>query len=571
MKKFLAILIFIFPLLVLSQKMTREQQLKIYKAFNQAQLYLEKDEIDKSQKWLNTTRDLIDIQDVDTMSCYINSLQSELFYYTGLYEFGKTQAQKSINEAAKLVDSLLMADAYFFRGINQFELKDYHLAEQSLQQAKKFYPQKPRLNTLKNVIRPDHIANNLAQAKLKINQPDSALYYNRKAYRYAQKTNSRRGIPNCEQTFGEIYLSQKQPDSAQYYFAQSIRSAQHSKYYDLLLIGYGFLMECQPSEASKAENYYQAGCKLMQTQSINLAFRKIFFQKALIAFKGRQPEKENYILSQIIRLNQETSDLNNYYLQSITKGYIQNERKILSLEVQRLKKEKDIVLLQLAVTIFFVLALILTVIIIRRRNKENLKLLHQKNEISKDLHDDIGSGLSSILIHSDVLQRQTQNAPELQLLSGKINETASEISQRVSTFVWSLNDKQNTVSGLTNYFLAYSEKLFEGTSIDFQCHAELGAVSDKSIAGNVRKNLFLALKEILNNILKHAQATQVEVQIKGLRHQLQITVTDNGTGFKDQNPWGNGLKNIQNRIEDLNGKVRFQEAHGLRVIIEIPF
>ncbi|MFN8275628.1 MAG: histidine kinase [Flavobacteriaceae bacterium] len=465
----------------------------------------------------------------------------------------------------------MIADAYFFKAINEFELKNYQRAEQSLQQSKRYYPQKPRLNPLKNIIRPDHIANNLAQAKLKINQPDTAIYYNRKAYRYAQKTHSRRGIPNCEQTFGEIYLSQKQFDSAQFYFVKSINSAQRSVYHDIELVGYGFLMECKPNDISKDENYYQAGLKLMQSQSINLAFRKIFFEKALTAFKGRQPERENFILAKIIQFNQETSDLNNYYLQSMTKGYIENERKILSLEVQRLRKEKDIVFFQLMMAVFFVLALILVVVIIRRRNKENLKLLRQKNEISKDLHDDIGSGLSSILIHSDLLQKQTQSAPELKVLSEKINETASEISQRVSTFVWSLNDKQNTLAGFTNYFLNYSEKLFEGTFIDFQCHAQLGLLSDKAIDGHVRKNLFLALKEILNNILKHAQATRVEVHISGLRHQLQITIADNGTGLKHENQFGNGLKNIQNRIEDLGGKVRFQESEGLRVIIEIPF
>ncbi len=148
------------------------------------------------------------------------------------------------------------------------------------------------MNPLKNIIRPDHIANNLAQAKLKINQPDSAIYYNRKAYRYAQKTHSRRGIPNCEQTFGEIYLSQKQFDSAQFYFVKSINSAQRSVYHDIELVGYGFLMECKPNDISKDENYYQAGLKLMQSQSINLAFRKYFLKKHLQRLKADNPKEK---------------------------------------------------------------------------------------------------------------------------------------------------------------------------------------------------------------------------------------------------------------------------------------
>jgi len=123
MKKFLTLFLLIFSVLVFGQDMTREQRQKINKTFNQAQFYLETDEIDHAQKWLNATRNLTDFEATDTMSCYINSLQSELFYYTGLYEFGKTQAQKSINAAVKINDSLLIADAYFFKAINELNSK----------------------------------------------------------------------------------------------------------------------------------------------------------------------------------------------------------------------------------------------------------------------------------------------------------------------------------------------------------------------------------------------------------------------------------------------------------------
>ncbi|NHM06677.1 hypothetical protein G4D82_05550 [Flavobacterium sp. CYK-4] len=571
MKKLLILTWSLFSVLAHSQLPENGKEEKIRKAFSQAEAYLEKDEIDVAQKWLNLAQDLIDLEAVDTMTCYVNSLQSELFYYTALYEFGKNQAQKSIDAATKINDPLLVADAYFFKAINQFELKEFANAEKSLQLARHYYPLNPRKHTLRSVIQPDHIANNLAQVKLKINQPDSALYYNRNAYRYAQKTKSRRGIPNCEQTFGEIYLYQNRPDSARYYFSKSILSARNSAYSDLELIGYGFLMQCNAPTLPNDDYYYQSGLELMQRKSVNLAFRRLFFEKSLLAYRGQNPEKENFILNQLIVLNGEISELNNYFLQSITKDYIKNEHKILSLEVQRLKKEKDIVFFQLLMAIFFVLALILTVIIIRRRNKINLQLLQQKNEISKDLHDDIGSGLSSILIHSDVLQKQTANTPELQLLSDKINQTATEISQRVSTFVWSLNDKHNTVASFTDYFLSYAENLFEGTSIDFRCHSDLGPLPEKPIDGKLRKNLFLALKEILNNTLKHAQATQVEARITGLRNHLHITLCDNGKGFQRENAFGNGLTNIRNRIEESGGKISFEHTGGLRIVIEIPF
>lgn len=541
----------------------------VKESFLKAEFFLDVDDIDASQKWLNLAKDKHNPITVDTISYYINSLQSELFYYNRLFQFGKTEAEKSLYLAKKINNPLLISDAYFFIGINQLELKEFKQAEKSLLNSRKYFPKNNIPTTIRAIIRPDHIANNISLVKIKLHQLDSALYYNQIAYDYALKTKSRRGIPNCEQTFGEIYLLKRQKDSAQFYFKKSLASSRISQYHDIELLSYGFLMQ-STDDIQQIEKYYQSGLSLIKNQIINTTFRYLFYDKALEIYKGKNSKKENYILNQIITLNKSVSQRNNYYLQNITNEYIKNEKKIFSLELQQLKKEKDIVFFQLMIASLLVITLILLLLIIKRKNKINLRLLTQKNEISKDLHDDIGSGLSSILIHSDLLEKQAGANAEVQLLSAKISKTAQEISQRMSTFVWSLNDNYNTLESFTEYFKNYAENLIDGTSFTFQCIINIASHTNTTMDGKMRKNLFLSLKEIVNNALKHSEGNTILTQFSISKGKLIVTIKDNGLGIINPNHYGNGLKNINNRIKELKGTIQFITNDGLLILIKIP-
>ncbi|UPT71719.1 MAG: hypothetical protein M0D53_05160 [Flavobacterium sp. JAD_PAG50586_2] len=194
---------------------------------------MDNDDIESSQKWLNTTKDLLNPEVTDSTDCFVYSLQSELFYYNGLFQFGKDEARKGIMVAKKIKDKALLADAYFFLGINQFELGNYKEAEQSLWISRDVFPNTKPTKRLRTVIQKEHIYNNLAQAKIKLQQVDSAFWYNKKAYEFAVKSNSRRGIPNTEQTFGEIYLIQKRKTARQ--FTLTKVWLQHSKASTMIL------------------------------------------------------------------------------------------------------------------------------------------------------------------------------------------------------------------------------------------------------------------------------------------------------------------------------------------------
>jgi signal transduction histidine kinase len=545
---------------------------KVKNSFLLAEHFLETDDIEASQKWLQRTKDLTSPKITDTTTVFIHSLQSELFYYLGLYQFGTYEANKGIEKAKQLKDSVLIADSYFFLGINQMEINAYKEAHQSLWLSRNFYPKQPVKKHIRSCIQNEHIFNNIAQLKFKTRELDSAFWYNKKAYQMALQNNSKRGIPNAEQTFGQIYLAQKQKDSAIYYFQRSILSAQKSVYYDIVLLNYAYLMECNQKNPDLAESWFTKGTDLMKLRMVNIAFQRYFYTIALGVFKGNnQIEKAALVQDKIIAIDNETRLKGNFFIQDITSQYAQNENKLLNLQINELTKARRYTFLQLIAALLGVLLSVLFIVIIRRKNKVQQTLLEQKNDISKDLHDDIGSGLSSILIHADLLLKDKNVEERQKVLAAKIVQTGKEISQQLNTFIWSLSTDNNGLQSFAEYVKQYGMNLLESTNIEFVFTTNIASKETVVINGNQRKHLFLCIKELLNNAVKHAEATRIEVAIQiNDKNVLEILVNDNGLGMQTGNQFGNGITNIKKRIELLFGKVSFEQQNGLKVTLSIP-
>jgi len=551
---------------------SKSQQDKITKAFLLAEYYLETDDIKLSQKWLDTAKDLISPDQKDTTSIFMHSLQSELFYYEGLFQFGINEAEKAIQNAKLCNDSLLIANGYFFKGINQMEMNSFKKAELSLLYSKNFQPKKYTVKHIRSVIENEHIYNNLAQLKLKMVQSDSAVWYNSIAYRFALDKKSTRGIPNVEQTFGQIYLLKKNQDSAVYYFKKSAHSAQNSNYFDIVLLNYGFLMQCYENNLATCNEWFNKGIVLMKERIINTTYQRYFYKIAQEVFKhNNQINKLAFVQEKIIAMDDETQLKGNLYIQSITKQYTKNENKLLKYQVEELKKQRKFSILQLIAAALSVGILLLIIIIIRRKYKTQQTLLDQKNEISKDLHDDIGSGLSSILIHADLLLKNPEISDKQKALANKINLTGREISQRLNAFIWSLTTEHNTLQHFSEFVNAYATALFEETPIAFFFHSTIPNQETINMNGQQRKNVFYAVKEVCNNSLKHSGATKMEINIQLLSaKQLQITLRDNGSGNAKESTFGNGIKNIHNRVNQLKGTFEMKSENGLISILRIP-
>ncbi|MCY7409545.1 MAG: tetratricopeptide repeat protein, partial [Chitinophagales bacterium] len=257
------------------------------------------------------------------------------------------------------------------------------------------------------------------------------------------------------------------------------------------------------------------------------------------------------------------------------------------------KKEKEIVLLnqknrlqRLQKNIFLggAIALIIFVawLFVFFRQKQRIKAQQEaiekqraienvRSRISIDMHDEIGSGLTKLSLMSERVKMKLKTLQnEEEPLLDKISKSSREISGNLSEIIWTVNPKHDNLASMLSYFRNYITKFFEDTSvvykIDFKDH-----VPEFQIHPDLKRNLFLVLKESLNNILKYAQAKNVNVHFSLKGNQFNFDITDDGIGMKDLNgrEFGNGLKNMKNRIESVNGSFDIQSAEntGTRIFI----
>lgn len=553
-------------------KNCKSKECQIKHSFLTAEYYLEEDDILSSQKWLDITKNKTSLKKNDSTRVFIHSLQSELFYYNGLYQFGINEAEKAIAVAHNLKDSLLVSNGYFFKGINLFELNKPKEAEKSLWKSRDFQPVKIQKKHIRSSILSEHIYNNLAQVKLFLHQSDSAIWYNSRAYSYAKKVNSKRGIPNVEQTFSLIYLDDNKIDLALFYLKKSIQSAQKNNYYDIVLSNYGFMLNCYPNNQKEIDLWFKKGIKLIQQKKINIAYQAYFFKIAIKALeKNSQSKNLIFAQQQLLKINERIALYNNDYIQSITKQYIKNENKLLKQELDLIKSQKE---KQMYLIASFFLILFSSGIwqFFRQRQKiknKEIIALQQQQEIAKlealidgeenerrriaqELHDGLNGDLSAIKYRLSTLEDAGLNKIDTENLT-KVIDMIDESCAQVRSISHNLMPASILDYGLIETVLEYCVKINTSDSfkIDFQYFGNYIELSKKS-----ETIIYRIIQELTTNILKHSKASEAMIQFNYREDELFITVEDNGIGF-DKNAIykGIGHKNIRTRIDFLNAQL----------------
>ena len=205
-----------------------------------------------------------------------------------------------------------------------------------------------------------------------------------------------------------------------------------------------------------------------------------------------------------------------------------------------------------------------------RKNRAKYLLLKQKEDIGKDLHDEIGSGLSTILLISGLLtEKKTVPESDKKLLQ-KISTTSNNLADNMHLIIWSLNTQNDTLINVLDYTKKYVTNYFEDTAIVITINDAIETNHAAIINGFVRKNILLTIKEICNNILKHAKAANVHLYFGIENNQLAIAIEDDGVGLVNNNKFGNGLTNMQQRIAGINGHIEITSAKGTKISLAIP-
>lgn len=195
-------------------------------------------------------------------------------------------------------------------------------------------------------------------------------------------------------------------------------------------------------------------------------------------------------------------------------------------------------------------------------------LQSERDRISIDMHDDLGSGLSSIKLISELLKKKHKDE-ETQNDLNQIVEYATELTSTMREMVWSLNPRNDRLDKFIYYVQQYAHQFFEPSGI--QLHIDIPSdIPETTLNGFVRRNLFLCIKEIFNNIIKHSEANKVRVTLQLNNNEIHISIQDNGKGISAESKINNGLYNIKKRITDCGGIIEWNNLmEGLRTDIKI--
>lgn len=194
----------------------------------------------------------------------------------------------------------------------------------------------------------------------------------------------------------------------------------------------------------------------------------------------------------------------------------------------------------------------------------------ERTRIATDIHDDLGAGLSRIKFLSETIGMKKQQHLPIEEEIDSIRTYSHDMIDKMGEIVWALNEKNDTLSDLLSYTRAYAAEYLEQNGITCRVD-EPDPIPQKEVSGEFRRNMFLAVKEALHNIVKHAQATDVSIKIE-INNQLHIQIRDNGIGMDSAGArkHGNGLPNMRARIEGLKGKFEISANGGTSVDIRVP-
>jgi signal transduction histidine kinase len=211
-----------------------------------------------------------------------------------------------------------------------------------------------------------------------------------------------------------------------------------------------------------------------------------------------------------------------------------------------------------------------------QRAEQEHALERERARIAQDLHDELGSLLTRISLLGGLLRADKDNPEQVDVHAGKISQSADQTVRALEEIVWAVRPGSDTLPSLVEYIAHFANELFEGNAT--RCRLDLPPdLPARPLPPDVRHNIFLIVKEGLTNVLKHAGASEVHLQIKVTPQTLEIVIADNGKGFDTNSAMtdgqGNGLGNMKRRAEAVGGKLTLTSAsgQGARVEFSVSF
>ena len=202
------------------------------------------------------------------------------------------------------------------------------------------------------------------------------------------------------------------------------------------------------------------------------------------------------------------------------------------------------------------------------RQQEALE--HERARIARDLHDQLGANLTQVALLAEMAESDKNIPAEVEDHAKQISQTARETTKSLDEIVWAINPFNDTLEGLVNYSGTYAEEYFALAGLRYRVDIP-GRLPEVALPPDVRHNVFLAFKESVNNVVKHAQATEARIRLRVDEASFALEIEDNGRGLAgaEQKSGRNGLRNMRKRMEDVGGNFSIGPAAGQGTVVRL--
>ncbi len=241
------------------------------------------------------------------------------------------------------------------------------------------------------------------------------------------------------------------------------------------------------------------------------------------------------------------------------------------LQKTRIRSQRFTIAASLVIAVLVIASLVM--IFYRFRLRQRMKAMELRSRIAADLHDDVGSSLSSIhLLSQMAAMKSPQNAEQIDVLQ-RMSTNARETMEKMGDIVWMIKPTDHEGISLEQRIERFLYELCSARNIDY-------SFTGATLLENIRltmeqkREVYLFIKEAINNSAKYSSGSRIDLHIEPENKDLWITISDNGSGFEPtQISTGNGLNNMKKRAKSLHGSFSLQSSpgEGTKITLVMPF
>jgi signal transduction histidine kinase len=571
-------------------------------------IYQNAAQIDSALFYLHSLKDLSEKntgEDINIIQGNYYSSAGLFFKKEGNYKEALNYFKKSLIIAEREGNKVFAAGQAINIGNSYLNLSDYNSALKFYLQALKGF------EATGNKKGQSFCYQNICECYTELKQYAAALAYVNKSILLKKELDDKRGLGNAEQALGRIYLGLRNFNQSFSHYSNALTLARGMKLFpDQIKIYFNIgKLYLEKGDAKTALSSFQQSKKVagqlhdstsmaaadleITSTTHNMMDQKEFEKKT---FDNIQTFKDGGNISKEVtgykhlaeyyaskkqfdkalwytnRYHQLNDSIQNIEIQAQFKKIEQqynlekNEKQIAILKKdqeisrQQLKVQKIIIITSVLVTLSILAGIWLA--INRYKLRQKMKQLELRNQIATDLHDEVGSSLSSIHVLSNMATRRKEPDQKLNDTLLKISSNAQDTMERMSDIVWAIHPANDTLEQLIFRMKEFAADILEPLDITYDFTIENDLASIK-LTVNQRRDLYLVFKEAVNNAAKYSRCKSICIELVKKEDNLMLRISDDGDGFEMATiGGGNGLNNMQQRARLMGGKITIDSVSG---------